>query len=81
MRGLIGTIKHLRPGLYKVARGLGDVQALASGKPRVVGRRLIRKTAGHAYSQLAGGRGGFVSVLLDIALMLLGRGVGGRGRW
>ena len=81
MRGLIGTIKHLRPGLYKVARGLGDVQALASGNPRTVIRRGVRRIAGRGYANLAGGRGGIGSVLLDIALMLLGRGVGGRGRW
>ena len=81
MRGLIGTIKHLRPGLYKVARGLGDVQALASGNPRTVIRRGVRRVAGRGYANLQSGNGGGWQILLDIALMLLGRGVGGRGKW
>ena len=78
---LIGSIRHIRPGLYRTARALGDLQAVASGNPRTILRRGARRVAGHAYANMQGGSAGPWRVLLDIALMLLGRGIGGRGRW
>lgn len=37
---------RLRSALYRWARLLGDVQAVTSGKPSKVGRRLVNKLVG-----------------------------------
>jgi len=78
---LVRLIRDTRHLMYNGARHLGDAQSLVTGDPHKILRRGVRKVAGRAYSSLSGGRGGWLGVLLDIALMLLGRGVGGRGRW
>lgn len=40
------SIAKTRSALYRTARFLGDVQAVASGSPKKVARRIARRVAG-----------------------------------
>ena len=48
------TINQLRTVLYKVAKYLGDVQALTSKKPGAIPKRIARRLAGRATGKLLG---------------------------
>lgn len=45
------TINQFRSFLYKLARGLGDVQAVRSPKPNAIPKRIARRLAGKATGQ------------------------------
>jgi len=70
-----------RHALYNGTRILGDVNAVMSGNPGRIGVRIGRRLAGRAFARLAGGKGGFGRVLVELAAVLLGRFLGSRGRW
>jgi hypothetical protein len=70
-----------RHALYNGTRVLGDVNAVMSGNPQRVGIRIGRRVAGRAFARLAGGKGGFGRVLMELLFVLLGRFLGSRGRW
>jgi len=81
---LVRLIRNTRHLMYNGARHLGDAQSLVTGDPHKILRRGARKLAGRAWSHFAfGGRkkGNWLGMLLDIGMMLFGRGIGGRGRW
>src|ERR1019366_5401632 len=42
-RGAAMTLRKLRRSLYRDARILGDVEAVASGSPGKVGKRIVRR--------------------------------------
>lgn len=73
---------------YDVARTMGNwqpvVDFLATGNveklTRGLVRRGVRRLAGRAYSRMSFGLDGGPALLLDIAVMVLGRLVGFRGR-
>ncbi|NLK00494.1 MAG: hypothetical protein GX318_04575 [Clostridia bacterium] len=46
------SIRKTRSTLYKVARILGDVEAVTSGDPKKITRRMGRKTAGRATGRI-----------------------------
>lgn len=46
-RSMRTKISHVRGGLYKTARFLGDVQAVLGG-PKAIGKRIGRRIVGRA---------------------------------
>ena len=48
------TINKTRGILYKVAKILGDVQAVSSGNPKKVAKRIGRRVTGKATGRLLG---------------------------
>ena len=50
--GYAVKLYRLRRTLYKAARTLGDVQAVTSGKPGRIGRRVLNKGLGRALGRL-----------------------------
>lgn len=48
------TISKVRGVMYATAKILGDVQAVASGDPRKVAKRVGRRVAGKATGQFLG---------------------------
>lgn len=48
------TTNKVRGGLYKSARVLGDIQALGSGDPTKVAKRIGRRVTGKATGRVLG---------------------------
>ena len=47
----MSLLRKLRRGLYRGARLLGDVNALASGKPGRIAKRAVNKLIGRKLAQ------------------------------
>lgn len=45
-------MSKLRSNLYRAARTMGDVEAVASGNPKRVGKRVVNKRLGRALGRL-----------------------------
>lgn len=48
------TISKARGGLYDAAKALGDIQAIASGDPKKIAKRVGRRAAGKVTGQFLG---------------------------
>lgn len=48
------TISKFRSILYQTAKFLGDVQAVKTGDPKVIGRRIGRRIAGKLTGRMLG---------------------------
>jgi len=77
----MGLYRGTRKNLYAAARTMGNVQPLLDGNLGTVARRMGRVAVGRAYSRLEFGKAsGLLSVGLELAAILAGRLLGGRGR-